>query len=99
MWPASQNTLPVGRGWPRLAEAGGCPEIEIWRWRGRAGGAQAQGSLAGACVLEGRSGRSLRAAVAHTGWAPRKTASIRRDECSPFPAGVSAKRERSCSSW
>ena len=28
-----------------------------------------------------------------------RVTSIRRDECRPFPAGVSAKRERNCSSW
>ena len=52
-WPVSIY-LPIGRGWPRLAEAGGRPELDL--------------ALAG--CAGGRFGRSWAAAISHTGARP-----------------------------
>ena len=62
VWPVSQNDLPTGRGyirrgWPRLAEAGGRPELDL--------------ALAGRIKAGERIGRSLWAAVLHLGAAAR----------------------------
>ena len=32
--PPARIYLPIGRGWPRLAEAGSCPELDLYLWRG-----------------------------------------------------------------